>query len=49
MRVKNIRYTQYINILIKCLPTLLRRKANWVGHILRRNCLLKRVIEGRWR
>ena len=22
-----------------------RRKANWVGHILRRNCLLQRVIE----
>jgi hypothetical protein len=22
-----------------------RRKANWVGHILHRNCLLKRVIE----
>ena len=23
-----------------------KRKANWIGHILRRNCLLKRVIEG---
>jgi hypothetical protein len=23
-----------------------RRKATWTGHILRRNCLLKRVIEG---
>jgi hypothetical protein len=22
-----------------------RRKANWIGHILRRNCLLKHVIE----
>jgi len=22
-------------------------KANWIGHILRRNCLLQRVIEGR--
>jgi hypothetical protein len=22
------------------------RKANWIGHILRRNCFLKRVIEG---
>jgi len=21
-------------------------KANWIGHILRRNCLLKQVIEG---
>jgi hypothetical protein len=24
-----------------------RRKANWIGHILRRNCLLKQVIEGK--
>jgi hypothetical protein len=23
-----------------------RRKANWIGHSLRRNCLLKHVIEG---
>jgi len=23
------------------------RKANWIGHILRRNCLLKQVIEGK--
>jgi len=26
--------------------TINRRKANWIGHILRRNCLLKYVIEG---
>jgi len=25
------------------------RKANWIGHILRRNCLLKHAIEGKWR
>jgi hypothetical protein len=24
-----------------------RRKANWICHILRRNCLLKHVIEGK--
>jgi hypothetical protein len=23
-----------------------KRKANWIGYILRRNCLLKQVIEG---
>jgi hypothetical protein len=23
------------------------RKANWIGHILRRNCLLRQVIEGK--
>jgi hypothetical protein len=22
-------------------------KANWIGHILRRNCLLRQVIEGK--
>jgi hypothetical protein len=24
-----------------------KRKANWIGHILHRNCLLKEVIEGK--
>ena len=24
-----------------------KRKSNWIGHILRRNCLLKQVIEGK--
>ena len=24
-----------------------KRKANWIGHNLHRNCLLKRVIEGK--
>jgi hypothetical protein len=28
------------------LHTIRRRKANWIGHILRRNCLLKHIIEG---
>jgi len=23
-----------------------KRKAEWIGHVLRRNCLLQRVIEG---
>ena len=27
--------------------SLIKRKANWIGHILRRNCLLKQVIEGK--
>jgi hypothetical protein len=25
--------------------TIIRRKANWIGHILRSNCLLKHVIK----
>jgi hypothetical protein len=29
------------------LRTIKRRKANWIGHILRRHCLLKHVIEGK--
>jgi hypothetical protein len=29
------------------LHVIRKRKANWIGHILRRNCLLKRVIEGK--
>jgi hypothetical protein len=26
--------------------TVTRRKANWIGHILRRNCLPKHTVEG---
>jgi len=26
---------------------IIKWKANWIGHILRRNCLLKQVIEGK--
>jgi hypothetical protein len=29
------------------LHTIKRRKANWIGYILRRNCLIKNVIEGK--
>ena len=38
LRVKELR-----NILHE----IRKRKANWIGHILRRNCLLQRVIEGK--
>jgi hypothetical protein len=27
--------------------TIQRRRANWIGHILRRNCILKLVREGK--
>jgi hypothetical protein len=30
----------------KCYLELMNR-GNWIGHILRRNCLLKQVIEGK--
>ena len=29
------------------LHTIKGKKANWIGHILRRNCVLKHVIEGK--
>jgi len=29
------------------LQEIRKQKANWIGHILRRNCLLKQVIEGK--
>jgi hypothetical protein len=29
------------------LPTIQRGKANWIGHVLRRNCLLKHITEGK--
>jgi len=38
LRVKQQRYILY---------EIRKRKANWIGHILRRNCLLQRVIEGK--
>ena len=31
----------------KIVHEIRKRKAKWVGHILRRNCLLKQVIEGK--
>jgi hypothetical protein len=28
------------------IQTINTRKANWIGHILRKNCLLKHIIKG---
>jgi hypothetical protein len=38
-----LRVSEQRNILHK----IRKRKANWIGHILCRNCLLKEVIEGK--
>jgi len=36
-----LRFIEQRNILYE----IRKPKANWIGHILRRNCLLKQVIE----
>jgi hypothetical protein len=38
-----LRFKEQRNILHE----ILKRKANWIGHILCRNCLLQRVTEGK--
>jgi len=38
-----LRVNEHRNILHE----IRKRKANWTGHILRKNCLLKQVIEGK--
>ena len=43
MKTCNLR----VNEQRKILHEIRKRKANWIGHILRRNCLLKQVIEGK--
>jgi hypothetical protein len=38
-----LRVKEQMNILHE----ICKRKANWIGHILRRNCLLQRVTKGK--
>jgi len=46
-RVRNEEVLLRINEQRNILQETRKRKANWIGHILRRNCLLKEVIEGK--
>jgi hypothetical protein len=56
-RVEKISWTEHVRNEEVLLPRvkekrnmlheIRKRKANWIGHILRRNCLLQRVIEGK--
>jgi len=55
-RMKKISWTDHVRneeVLLRVkeqgniLHEIRKRKANWIGHILRRNCLLQRVIEGK--
>ena len=45
--VKNEEVLQRVNKKSNILHTTKRRKAIWIGHILRRHCLLKHVVEGK--
>jgi hypothetical protein len=46
-RVRNDDVLQRVKEERNILHTIKRKKANWIGHILRKNCLLTRVIEGK--
>ena len=55
-RIEKISWTDHVrneDVLLRVkeqrniLHEIRKRKANWIGHILRRNCLLHRVIEGK--
>jgi hypothetical protein len=46
-RVRNEEVLHRVKEETNTLHTIKRRKANWISHILRRNCLLKHVIEGK--
>ena len=44
--MRNVGVLLQVNEQRNILRAIRKRKANWIGHILRRNCLLKQVIEG---
>jgi hypothetical protein len=46
-RVRNEEVLHRVKEERNILHTIKRRKANWIGHILRRNCLLKHATEGK--
>ena len=50
-RMEKISWTDHLrneDVLLRViLHEIRKRKANWIGHILRRNCLLQRVTEGK--
>ena len=41
--MKNGEVSHRVDYVRNILHTMKRRKANWIGHILRRNCFLKHV------
>ena len=47
--VRNEEVLHRVRLERKVLQTIERRKANWIGHILRRNCLLEQLLKERWK
>jgi hypothetical protein len=47
--VKNYKGLHRVNTDSDILHALNRKKANWIGHILRMNCLLEKIFKGRWK
>ena len=45
--VRNEEVLLRVNEQRNILHEIRKRKANWIGHILRRNCLIRQVIEGK--
>ena len=45
-RVRNEEVLRGVKEKINILNTIERRETNWIGHILRTNCLLKHIIVG---
>jgi hypothetical protein len=45
--VRNDEVLQRVKEERNIIHTIKRRKANWIGHILCKNCLLKHIIEGK--
>ena len=46
-RVRNEQVLQRVEEQWNILRKMQRKKVNWIGHILHRNCLLKHVNEGK--
>ena len=45
--VRNEKVLLRVNEQRNILHEIRKQKANWIGHILRRNCFLQKVIEGK--
>jgi hypothetical protein len=47
LSMKNEEVVHRIKVERNILQTTKRHTANWIGHILHRNCLLKHIINGK--